>query len=345
MLQGLSFGVVVPALVRDAEDADNLARCLAALREHGPEHVVVVDDGSPTPLDPAGFRCVRQPNRGPAAARNAGFAALPAELDVVVFVDADIVIPPGTFARLAEGFARAPETAAIWGTVTAAHPHRGLVSRYKNLTHRHFTMKQGAETRHLTTMLAAIRRDAFLKVGGFDTRFRTVSVEDVELGRTLFQEGERVVLDTALEAEHRHRFTLLRAARNDFRKARAHALTTLERRAKGEASVATDGPGEARQLHYLVGVPLGVGALGALVLGRWRLALTLTGALALWERDLLGFLARTEGAGFAVLCLPLMVAERANVAAAITSAGVTHVLRTHGPRRDLRLPVRTSTKL
>lgn len=323
----MRYSVVVPVLARTAAAHDDLARCVAALlaASPAPMEIVVVDDGSPRPVEvPPGIRVVRQANAGPAAARNAGADATTGE--VIVFVDADIVVPPDTFARLDEGFGAVGDTAAIWGTVTAAHPHPGVVSRYKNHTHRHFTLLQPHETRHLTTMLAAVRREVFEGVGGFDTRLTTVSVEDVEFGRSLFERGDRVVIDKELQAEHRHLFTLRGALRNDFHKARNHARTTLTRRLRGDRSVALDGPGERRQLRYLLGVPIGVGAVAAAVTGRWSLAFGLGAALVAWEADLFGYLRRQEGLRFAVLCVPLMAVERTTVAAALV-AGVTDVAR------------------
>jgi glycosyltransferase involved in cell wall biosynthesis len=316
------FSVIVPALVRDDEDADNLARCLRALLacDPRPYEIIVVDDGSPEPVDPPGVCLIRQENAGPAAARNAGARA--ASGDILVFIDADIVVGPDTFARLAAGFAERPDAAAIWGTVTAEHPHPGIVSRYKNLTHRHFTLRQERETRHLTTMLAAVRRADFERVGGFDQRLTTVSVEDVELGRTLYEAGARLVLDPALAAEHRHRFTLGRAIRNDFHKARQHVRTTLTRRALGEESVAVRGSGERRQLHYLLGVPLGAGAVAAALTGRLRLSATLAAWMVVWEQDLWTFLKDEGGLPFAVACVPLMAIERTTVAAAVVAGGV-----------------------
>lgn len=321
----MRLSVVVPALVRTAEQADDLARCLAALRAADPPplEIVLVDDGSPAAIEvPDGVRVLRKANGGPASARNHGAQATRGE--VIVFVDADIVVPPDVFARLAADFAANPEAAAVWGTVSVAHPHTGLVSRYKNLTHRHFTLKQDDRTRHLTTMLAAVRRDVFLRSGGFDERLTTVSVEDVEFGRDLYERGDLVLLDRQLEAEHRHRFTLGRALRNDFHKARHHVRATLDRRSRGGPSVALDGPGERRQLHYLVGVPLGAGALLALLAGRWRLSAALTAALAFWERDLLRFLSQAHGPAFAAACLPLMVVERTTVAAAVVVGTTDH---------------------
>lgn len=326
------LSVVIPCLVRRDEDARHLAACLDALAQAAPapREIVLVDDGSRQPLTvPAGWsgapmRVLRQSNAGPASARNAG--ALATSGSVIVFVDADIAVPVDVFARLCDRLRERPEAAAVWGTVTSEHPHDGFVSRYKNLTHRHFTLLQAEETRHLTTMLAAVRREAFLAVGGFDTRLRTVSVEDVELGRDLHDRGLPVLLDKELASVHHHRFTLLRALKNDFHKARNHARTTLDRRSRGESSVQVDGPGERRQLHYLVGVPLGAGAVAALLTGRWRLSAALLGGLAVWERELLTFLAKEEGPLFALGALPLMAVERTTVATAV-AAGVADHLR------------------
>ena len=366
-----AFHVTVPVRVRAPEHVDDLRRCLAALLacDPPPARILVVDDGSPAPVEvPDGVEVLRITPSGPAAARNAGAehllrrdrardaegrgavradgaderaGASPAQPDpaegggapilasllapTLVFVDADIVVPADTFARLALGFQTHPESAAIWGTVTAAHPHPGVVSRYKNLTHRHFTRCQPAQTRHLTSMLLAIRPEAFSHVGGFDTRWDTVSVEDVELGRELFAAGFEVRIDHGLEAEHRHRFTLVSAVRNDLHKVRRHVATTLARRARGCPSVQVQAQGERRQVHYLLGVPLGAGALVALGTGRPLLALGLAGALVAWERDLWRSLLREGGAGLAVASVPLMVLERGVVAVATVAGTVDHL--------------------
>lgn len=332
----MRFHVVIPALIRSPADRESLSRCVWALRgcDPAPVEIIVVDDGSPDAIagwigDEPGpaVHVVRQPNAGPAAARNTGVARCGAAPDdIVVFVDADIVVPADTFARLAADFARWPTAQAVWGTVTADHPHADVISQYKNLTHRHFTLAQPEETRHLTTMLAAVRRSAFDKAGGFDEAYTTVSVEDVEFGRTLHEAGLPVFIDHALAAEHRHHFTVRSALRNDFRKARAMAAATLDRRAQGGASVQTGGPGEQRQVRYLLSVPLGVAALGAALTGRWRWSAAFLGALTYLERDLVRFIVKERGPLFAAAVVPWMAVERTTVALAIVAGTGDHVV-------------------
>jgi GT2 family glycosyltransferase len=344
----LRFHVVVPVRLRATAHAAHLARCLEALAacDPAPASVTVVDDGSAAPVvlprsAPAGTTLHRIAPAGPAAARNAGARALRGRppndgADVHVFVDADILVPPHTFARLAAVLAAHPAAAAVWGTVTARHPDAGsgltaLVSRYKNATHRHFTRCQprgddgtGA-TRHLTSMLVAVRAPVFEDAGGFDARWDTVSVEDVELGRELHARGHAVRLDHTLEADHLHRFSLLDAVRNDLHKVRRHAATTLARRARGCPSVRVEAEGERRQVRYLLGVPLGAGALLALAAGRPGIAAGLTAALCAWERDLLRQIARDEGRATAVASVPLLVLERGVVTLALVAGGWDHV--------------------
>ena len=83
-----------------------LARTLAAMFEQDlafPPSVIIVDDSSPTPaadelagLDAAARRqvtVIRQPNAGPAGARNAGIAAVVNEFDYIALSDCDDVWP------------------------------------------------------------------------------------------------------------------------------------------------------------------------------------------------------------------------------------------------------------
>ncbi|MEN9786606.1 MAG: hypothetical protein RLZZ299_1870 [Pseudomonadota bacterium] len=319
-------GVVVPVRARTPEARDDLARCLAALAacDPAPAAIVVCDDGSPAPVGvPPGVAVLRIAPSGPAAARNAGAAALPVACDALVFVDSDVEVPPDAFARLEAAWARWPEAAAVWAGVAAAHPHPGLVSRYKHLSHRAFVRALPTRTRHLTSMCVAIRREAFVSVGGFDTRWDSVSVEDVELGRTLHAAGHVVVRDESLEVVHRHRHTFASALRNDLHKVRRHARTTLARRRAGCPSVRVEDPGEVRQLRYLLGVPLGVAAVATLPLP--PVALGCAAALVAWERAFFRALREDGGTAFAVACVPLAAWERVVSAVALGAGVLDHV--------------------
>jgi hypothetical protein len=111
--------IVVPTYNRGPRLAAALERLLASDTTGLDEvEVIVVDDGSTAPAAPVvasrtarpGFSlcCYRQANAGPAAARNHGFRR--ARGDVVLFVDDDILCPPGLVRQHVEAHRRFPGT-------------------------------------------------------------------------------------------------------------------------------------------------------------------------------------------------------------------------------------------
>jgi glycosyltransferase involved in cell wall biosynthesis len=83
--------------------------------------VVLVDDGSTDGLSeraqngPAFLRYIRQDNRGPAAARNAGIAASTGEL--IAFLDLDDLWAPGHLSRLSKALEAQPDLQIAQGLI------------------------------------------------------------------------------------------------------------------------------------------------------------------------------------------------------------------------------------
>lgn len=125
-----SLSVVIPTYRRGPALADTVAAVIRADRR-GLEHleILVVDDGSPEPAEPIvaqlqrpptlSVKCLRQDNRGPAAARNTGFRQ--ARGDVVLFLDDDILSPPDLPARHLEAHRLFRQT-VICGRCTTRRP-------------------------------------------------------------------------------------------------------------------------------------------------------------------------------------------------------------------------------
>jgi GT2 family glycosyltransferase len=66
--------------------------------------------------------------------------------------------------------------------------------------------------------LGAVRRREFLAAGGFDDeRYRTASIEDIELGIRLARSGARMRLDPDLQGTHLKRWTLRTMIDTDLR--------------------------------------------------------------------------------------------------------------------------------
>ena len=203
------MSVVVPVY----NDQRALGQCLAALTTACPSgtEIIVVDDASTDESAAVGARLPVQVvrltiNAGPAAARNYG--ARQARGDLLLFVDSDVVLPPGALDHVARRFDEHPDVAAVFGSYDANPAAEGIVSRYKNLLH-HFIHQNGeAQASTFWAGCGAVRRSVFEDVGGFDQhRFRRPSIEDIELGYRLRRAGYRILLDRTLQGTHLKRWT------------------------------------------------------------------------------------------------------------------------------------------
>ena len=89
--------VVIPAFISNAESHVHLQKLVASLVGLT---IIIVDDASPHPIDITGARVVRHDiNKGPAAARNTGIAAV--TTTVVACVDTDVMVTTQQIATLA----------------------------------------------------------------------------------------------------------------------------------------------------------------------------------------------------------------------------------------------------
>ncbi len=138
---------------------------------------------------------------GPGAARNVGVKEALGE--ILVFIDADVVIKKETIRGLIEAFRRHPNVAAVFGSYDDEPYAQNFLSQYKNLLH-HFVHQEGNPD--ATTFwggCGAIRKEIFEKVGGFDqVKYPKPSIEDIELGYRLKQAGYYILLDKTVLSTH-----------------------------------------------------------------------------------------------------------------------------------------------
>jgi hypothetical protein len=192
----------------------------------------VVDDGSDDDSEAIahsfGVRTIRHNhNHGCGVARNNGVAQTTAP--IVVFVDADVVIHPEALLRIFNFFAEHPDYAAVFGSYDARPRDPGFVSQYRNLLHRFTHQKGKPDAETFWTGLGAVRRPAFQRVGGFNSKYR--GIPDVYLGLNLSDAGFRIRLDHGLLGTHLKRWTLGKMVITDvFLRARPWTLSVLERR-------------------------------------------------------------------------------------------------------------------
>jgi GT2 family glycosyltransferase len=181
---GPTYTAIIPATDKPA----TLDRCLAAIREaaDAPEEIIVIDG---------------PPGMGPAAARNAGAAK--ASGSILVFVDSDVEVHRDAFTRIRAIFEREPELTAVFGSYDDLPSLHGVVSSFRNMLHHYVHQTSGGLATTFWAGLGAVRRDAFVAVDGFDDwRFRSPSVEDIELGLRLATAGGVIRLDPEIQGTH-----------------------------------------------------------------------------------------------------------------------------------------------
>jgi glycosyltransferase involved in cell wall biosynthesis len=214
-----SLSAVVPATDAPA----TLSECVDAIRGAvvTPEELIVVDA-------PAGV--------GPATARNIG--ARRATGDVIVFVDSDVVVHADVFERIRATFGADPALTAVFGSYDDDPRAPGLVSEFRNLLHHHVHQSAPGPATTFWAGIGAVRRDAFLAIGGFDERsFPRPSIEDVELGMRLVDSGARIVLDPLLQGKHLKRWTFEGMIRTDFAARGAPWVELLLSRGSGSSAL------------------------------------------------------------------------------------------------------------
>jgi glycosyltransferase involved in cell wall biosynthesis len=199
-----SFSLIIPVF----NGGEAFSHCLRSVRELEPAVAewIVVDDGSTDDsadrAREAGARVIStaRPRSGPAVARNLGAKAASGEW--VFFLDADCSLHRDALGVARRTIESHPVVAALVGSYDTEPTAPNLLSQYKNLAHH--LVHQGAPSEGFTMWGAcgAIRRDVFLRLGGFDERYGRPCIEDIELGYRLKEAGHRIRMCPDLQVTH-----------------------------------------------------------------------------------------------------------------------------------------------
>ncbi len=250
MVSAPFFSVVVPTYNRP----DRLMSCLAALAEQDYPRdrieVVVVDDGSATPIDDIvrsfesrlEVTLLRQQNAGPAAARNAG--AQRAKGPWLAFTDDDCMPSPDWLSGFAARLAQSPD-AMVGGRSLNALPHNvystasqvlidylysyygGVAKADSSRENLNDAQPNDAQPNDAQANPApqnvffasnniAMTRENYLRVGGFDTSFPLAAAEDRELCDRWQHEGLPMVYAPEATIRHAHYLSLKSFWRQHF---------------------------------------------------------------------------------------------------------------------------------
>ena len=202
--------VVIP--VRD--NTFGLRRLMSTLRGL---QVVVVDDGSATPVNSSDVRSLyckvdivrHDRSKGPAAARNTGLAAC--TTDFVAFLDSDVVPRRGWLEALLGHFSD-PAVALVAPRIVGLSHSDNLVARYEavrsslDLGRREAPVVPYGTVSYVPSAAIICRCSALRQLGGFDETLQ--SGEDVDLCWRLVEGSARLRYEPIALVAHSHRVQL-----------------------------------------------------------------------------------------------------------------------------------------
>ena len=315
------ISVVIPT----RNGARTLAACLESLRASSspPAEIIVVDDAS---NDDTGdiarrFDCrvIRaDENIGAARAKNRG--AREAGGDILFFTDDDVSVSRDALAWLSKDFDDAG-VAGVVGLLESKIPFNDFATNFKNLWMRFTYARMPREPIGLFyTSVAAMRRETFLALGGFDENYRGTSIaEDTEFGQRAWAAGHNIVLDPRVAVTHCKHYTPRQVLRTDFLRARALVLMRLRKRGQ---PFYTSVP-----LFYQLAVPTIFAALACLAFAPFQPILLAASAVLFFAfyflfLPWLAYLARERGARFALIAALFQPVDAVAVGLGMLSAVV-----------------------
>jgi GT2 family glycosyltransferase len=200
-----------------------ISRCIdAVLSSDYPDYECIIlddssSDGSIDIIKEKAVRVVELKDgpHGPAYARNHG--AEVASGDILLFIDADVIIQPDTLTKVVSLLSSNPSAVAVFGSYDNNPGDSGFLSQYKNLIHHfvHQTAREDAST--FWSGCGAIHKETFQKMGGFDDkRFTRPSIEDIDLGYRLKAEGYHILLCKELQVTHLKPWSLIGLLKTDI---------------------------------------------------------------------------------------------------------------------------------
>ncbi len=208
----MKFSIIIP--MYNAQGT--IKACLDVIfsSENKDFEVIVVDDKSTdeSALIAKTYPCrliTLEENKGAAFSRNIGKDN--AQGQILVFIDADVVIKKDTLKLIDKSFKEDKYIVAVTGLLSRECPYKDFFSQYKNLYMHYIFKKCPRFVDFLYGSIIAIERDHFLP---FNETFKIT--DDTELGQRYKKMNKKILLNPELEVIHLKRYNFKNIIQNDF---------------------------------------------------------------------------------------------------------------------------------
>jgi GT2 family glycosyltransferase len=215
------FSIIVPTFDRH----EALMVCVQAIKQLDyPQdrfEVIIVDDGSPVPVEVLkndgsngmNITLLRQFNAGPASARNLG--AQHARGDMLAFTDDDCIPTTQWLRELAQSANEAP-TGLVGGRTVNGLDHNLYSTASQMIVDEAyaFFLSRNSDLRFFASNNMAVSAKLFHKSGGFDPSFRTS--EDRDFCDRWILRGRPLVYSPKALVHHHHHLTMTAFGRQHF---------------------------------------------------------------------------------------------------------------------------------
>jgi len=187
-------------------------------------------------------------NSGPAVARNIG--ARYAKGEFLMFVDSDVALKKNVLSLIIEKFKKEPGLAAVNG-IYAKKPliRDSLVEDYRVLQEHYWQKSTAGYISSIMISIAAIKKNIFKEIGGFDERYKKADVEDVEFGHRLSQKY-KTYMSPAIQGYHDSDDKLMKILKNISKRA-MYRVKLFKRRGRFDNHYATPNRGLACILAFM----------------------------------------------------------------------------------------------
>jgi glycosyltransferase involved in cell wall biosynthesis len=209
------FSIIIPTHNRPS----HLSVCLESIvhQTYPTQHfeVIVIDDGSKTPITPVvakfqdrlNLALLTQQNRGPASARNTGAAK--ARGRYLVFTDDDCAPAPNWLQKLEERFDSTFNIMIGGRTINALSDNAYSMTSQVLVSYLfEYYNADKTNSRFLTSNNMAVHAESFRTLGGFDQTYPDAAAEDRDLCDRWLCCGYDMIYAPEVIVYHRHHLTL-----------------------------------------------------------------------------------------------------------------------------------------